>query len=123
MPPSNSSIMRQRITIQERALHRDTHGQAIPSWEEYLLLYAAVEPLRGDETMRSASGALPQVVASADTRVRIRYRKGLDTSRHRVVFDGIVYDLLAVIHDRDRGQSHLMLRASAPLQEGGPVNG
>jgi hypothetical protein len=58
-----------------------------------------------------------------DTRIRIRYRTGLNPAEHRIVHGGIVYDLVSVIQDRPRRQTQLMVKATAVQQpDGSKVN-
>lgn len=114
--------MRNRVTLQERVLTENAYGEQEETWNDVLTLCASFEPLKGQEFFKS--GDLPQTVAEVDARVRIRYRKGLDPARHRIVFDGVVHDLVAVIADRGRGQTQLMVKAvSVQQSDGSRVNG
>jgi head-tail adaptor len=77
--------------------------------------------LKGQELFRASD--VPQKIAEVEARIRIRYRKGLDPAKHRIVYDGIIYDLVAVIPDRGNDQTQLMVKASAVQQpDGGRVN-
>lgn len=121
---SSSTIMRQRIILQKRTMAENDYGEPIESWEDVTPLNASVEPLVGREFFRGGSGALPQKQAEVDTRIRIRYRKGLNPADHRIVHGGVVYDLVAVIQDRERRQTQLMVKATAVRQpDGSTVNG
>ncbi len=121
MASSSSSTMRQRITLQERVLTENAFGEAVESWQDVTPLNASVEPLVGRELFRS--GGLPQKIAQADSRIRIRRRKGLNPAIHRIVYDGVIYDLLYPLDDRERGQTQLFVRASAVQQpDGSKVN-
>lgn len=124
MAKSSSTIMRQRIILQQRVVSKIGPGRREESWEDVTPINASVEPLVGREFFRGGSGALPQVQAEVDTRIRIRYRKGLNPAEHRVVHGGVVYDLVAVIQDRERRQTQLMVKAKAVRQpDGSTVNG
>lgn len=124
MANSSSSTMRQRIILQKRAMAENAFGEQVESWEDVTPINASVEPLVGKEFFRGGSGALPQVQAEVDTRIRIRYRKGLNPAEHRIVHGGVVYDLVAVIQDRERNQTQLMVKARAAQQpDGSTVNG
>ena len=122
MARTSSSTMRGLILLQERVLTENAYGEHVESWLDVTGLNASVEPLKGQEFFRS--GDLPQKVAEVDTRMRIRYRKGLNPAEHRIVYGGVVYDLVAVIQDRARGQTQLMVKATAVQQpDGSKVNG
>lgn len=124
MPNSSSSTMRQRIILQKRVPTENGFGEQVESWEDVTPICASVEPLVGKEFFRGSAGALPQVQAEVDTRIRIRARKGLNPAEHRIVHGGVVYDLVAVIQDRDRRQTQLMVKATAVQQpDGSTVNG
>jgi SPP1 family predicted phage head-tail adaptor len=99
----------------------NTYGEQVESWQDVAALRCSVEPLKGREFFRG--GGLPQKVAEVDTRIRIRYRRGLNPAEHRILYGGVVYDLVAVIQDRGHGQTQLMVRASAVQQpDGSTVN-
>lgn len=124
MSNNSSSTMRQRIMLQQRVVSKIGPGRREESWEDVTPINASVEPLVGREFFRGGSGALPQVQAEVDTRIRIRYRKGLNPAEHRIVHGGVVYDLVAVIQDRERRQTQLMVKAKAVRQpDGSTING
>lgn len=119
---SSSTIMKHRILLQKRAMTENAYGEQVESWQDVTPLNASVEPLVGREFFRG--GDLPQKIAEVDTRIRIRYRKGLNPAENRIVYGGVVYDLVAVIPDRERGQTQLMVKATAVQQpDGSTVNG
>ncbi len=123
MANNSSSTMRQRIILQKRKLTENGYGEQVESWEDVIPLNASVEPLVGRELFSGSNGALPQVQAEVDTRIRIRSRKGLNPAEHRVVHGDVIYDLVAVIQDRERRQTQLMVKAKAVQQsDGSTVN-
>lgn len=122
MADSSSSTMRQRVILQERVLTENPYGEDVESWRDVTGLNASFEPLVGREFFRAND--LPQKQAQIDARIRIRYRKGLDPAKHRIIYDDIVHDLVAVIQDRPRRQTQLMVKATAVQQpDGSKVNG
>ena len=124
MANSSSSTMKHRIILQKRVMTENAYGEQVESWEDVTPLNASVEPLVGKEFFRGSSGALPQMQAEVDTRIRIRARKGLNPAEHRIVYGGVVYGLVAVIPDRVRRQTQLMVKAKAVQQpDGSTVNG
>ena len=122
MADSSSSTMRQRVILQERVLTENPYGEGVDSWRDVTGMNASFEPLVGREFFRASD--LPQKLAQIDARIRIRYRRGLDPAKHRIIYDGIVHDLVAVIQDRPRRQTQLMVKATAVQQpDGSKVNG
>ena len=122
MANSSSTIMKHRIILQKRAMTDNPYGEQVESWQDVTPLNASVEPLVGREFFRGSD--LPQKIAEVDTRIRIRSRKGLNPAEHRIIYGGVVYDLVAVIPDRERGQTQLMVKATAVQQpDGSKVNG
>ena len=113
--------MRGLVTLQERVLTENPYGEAVESWQDVTDMCCSMEPLKGQEFFKGSD--LPQKVAEIDSRIRIRYRRGLDPANHRIVYDGVVYDLVAVIPDRNRRQTQLMVKATAVQQpDGGAIN-
>ena len=116
-----SSLLRNKITLQRRiVVGEDDYGSPIEGWEDVSVLRCSVEPLKGQEFFGGMNaGNVPQRVAEIDSRIRIRYRRGLNPAEHRIVYGGVVYDLVAIIPDRKRGQTQLMVKASATQQPDG----
>lgn len=97
--------LRQRVTIQEKDVTRDTHGAEEITWTDLATVWAAVEPLTGREWIEGR-----QETAGVSTRIRIRYRSGI-TPEMRVSFGDITFNILSVIHVQERERElHLMCR-------------
>lgn len=95
--------LRRRVTIQQNpSPTQDTFGAEEESWSDVDTVWAAVEPLSGREFMDGK-----QLKAAVDTRIRIRYRSGLD-SEMRVVWGSHIYDVKAVVPDERNRETHLM---------------
>lgn len=119
----NSSIMRGRLILERRVMGESEMGFGGPeeSWEKAAELRCAFEPLVGREFFRAND--LAQKQAQIDARIRIRARKGINPADHRIIYGGVVHDIVAVIHDRERGQTQLMVKATAVHQpDGSSVN-
>lgn len=117
--------MRQAIVLQSRTVERGQYGGTKTVWTDAVTLCGSFEPLRGSEFFASGSERerLPQKVARIDARIRIRERQGISPSDNRVKHGGVVYDIVAVIQDRERRQTQLMVAAVAVNQsDGGTVN-
>lgn len=93
--------MKRKISIQADTPTADAFGQPISSWAEITdgSVWAAVKYLRGFE--RVAAG---QEAAFGEVLFTIRYKSGL-TAKHRIVYDGDVYDILEV---RDTGPGAIL---------------
>lgn len=105
----NPAEFNRRITIQhQNGYTRDAEGNARPNWEDFLTLWAGRAPLttRWREFFGSSAENAEMVVA-----YKIRYRKGIRPNM-RVIDDGQVYDIVAVLDDIDgrRRVTHLMCK-------------
>lgn len=100
-----AGTLRQRVTIQDKSVVRDTYGGETISWTDVAEVWAAVEPLQGREYLEAR-----QTMAEVTTRIRVRYRSGI-TPEMRVEYDSRNYEILAVIHVREQQRElHLMCR-------------
>lgn len=103
--------LRHRVRLQRRVETQQATGEITWSWADLAEVWASVEPVAGREYFAAA-----QVQSEITTRIRIRYRPGLN-AKLRVVFiaepgsPGEVkyYDVRSVINyaERDR-EVHLM---------------
>ena len=95
--------MRQRITIQDKEATRDSFGEEVINWVDWITVWAAVEPLTGREFLDAK-----MVTAEVTTRIRIRHLEGMLPEK-RVVFGLKFYDVKAVIHVKEKErEDHLM---------------
>ena len=114
----NASIMRQRIVLQKRTMTLGAFNEPLETWTEEDVMPGSFEPLTGREFW--SNSGLPQKDAQADARIRVRLRKGIDPAEHKIVYAGIVYDIVAPpTYDRERRQTHLMVKAMAKQQPNG----
>jgi SPP1 family predicted phage head-tail adaptor len=94
-----SDTLRHKISIQAPGADRDAAGQPIEApWTEIAAPWADVRVLGGLETIKAGA-----VTALTKASIRIRYRTGIDTSM-RVVHDGTVYQVQAILPDMARKQ-------------------
>lgn len=97
--------LRERITIQARLESTGTTGEVTWTWIDYLTVWGAVEPLRGEEYF-----AARQLQAATSLRIRIRWQDGI-TTKMRVAHRGRYYEIEAVLHiGSRRREAHLMCR-------------
>lgn len=81
---------------------RDEYGQPITEWMEVATVWAAIEPLRGREYFAAMTEH-----AEVTTRIRIRYREGIDRTM-RVQYGATVYEILHIIRP-EFGKKELQL--------------
>lgn len=80
--------LRERVTIQQRAVTLDAIGENTAGWTDLATVWANAEPLRGREYF--AAGQQQQLV---DVRFRMRYRSDV-TGAMRVVWRGLPHDIV-----------------------------
>ncbi len=90
--------LRHRVTIEQPYETQDGSGGVVTTWEEVATVSASVEPLRGDERFGAQ-----QVSAEISTRVRMRYRDGVQP-KQRLTFGERVLEVEAVIDVAGRGR-------------------
>ena len=91
-----AGLLDRRVRLERRFEETDASGQSVVRWLPLAEVWARVEPLGG----REAFGA-KQFVATGDVRFTIRWRDDV-TPLHRVVHDGIAYDVVSVAEDGRR---------------------
>ena len=95
-----SGQLRERVTIQTWVVTQDTDGSEIEVPSDVCTVWAAIEPIRGNE---SWIGELDQRLVERSTRIRIRYRTDI-TEKMRVTWGTLVYNIQQIINPwaRDR---------------------
>lgn len=88
--------LRHRVLIQKYEERAGSLGHVTKAWVDWAHVWAAVEPLRGQEFI-----AAQAMQATTTVRVRMRYRPGID-SQMRLVFEGRLYNIKAVIETETR---------------------
>lgn len=83
----------EQIMIEQRVEGYDEAGQPIEGWAPYLLAWADIRHLSGLENIRAGAE-----VSQVNTSIRIRRRPGRNVkSAMRVIHDGTIYDIKAVL--------------------------
>jgi SPP1 family predicted phage head-tail adaptor len=90
--------LRQRITIQEKSVVRDTYGAETITWVTHVTAWARMEPLTGREFLEAR-----QTQAEGMVRFTLRYQSGI-VPEMRVLFGSRTFDIQAVIHVEERGR-------------------
>lgn len=88
--------LRRRITLERLEQVPDGGGGYTETWVALATLWAAVEPLRGNERFQAQ-----QVSNTLTHKVTIRYRAGV-TPKMRIVYGSHVFAIEAVIDPEER---------------------
>lgn len=102
----------QRVTLQESTPTTDGFGQDVPAWSDVATVWARVEPLRGREFFQAG-----QMQASADVRITIRYRAGLN-ERMRVMWRGAPHEIVSPLIDVGGQQETLEIMCATGIRDG-----
>lgn len=92
--------LRQRVTIQEKSVVRDTYGGETITWTEVDTVWAEVTPLVGREYLEAR-----QEGAEINTKIRIRYLAGVKPEMRATFTDddgAHIYDIQSVQHVETR---------------------
>lgn len=117
----NAGRMRHRIVIQKLERTQNTYGEEVEAWVDDVTVWASLEPLKGSEYFSAQD--VPQRMAAVDARMYIRRRAGINPATNRVLHNGIVYDIVAVLDDNWMRHMQIMVRAASAQQpDGGTVN-
>ena len=93
------SLLNVRITFQKNAVEVDGTGNHKNAWTDYYSCPATVSGEAGRQT--SESDTAGTVVDESDISFTVRYCKKasvMDSTEYRVVFDGGIYDIVAIDH-------------------------
>jgi SPP1 family predicted phage head-tail adaptor len=104
--------LRHRVTIQSMTEAQDgTTGAITESWSAGDTTWASIEPLSGREYL-AAQEMQSQIMA----RITIRHRTV--TAKMRVLHGSTVYNVHAVLPDKDSGTEYLTLMVSQGVNNG-----
>ena len=87
----NTGKLRQRVTIQELVRTDDGYGGITETWQDVATVWAAVEPLRGNERYRAQ-----QVQSELSHKVTMRYRAEIKPQT-RLLYGVRVLEIEAVL--------------------------
>lgn len=119
--------LRHRVRIEQSVLVVDSNGEAVQNpdtgettseWVEVATVWAAIEPISGREFIQSQAKQ-SQITA----RIVIRFREGV-TAAMRLVhvrrnMADVVYNIHAILSDRESGLEYLTLPVSAGVSDSG----
>jgi SPP1 family predicted phage head-tail adaptor len=103
--------LRERIVIQSKSIARNSIGEEVVTWPDFLTLWAQAEPLRGREFFAAA-----QMQSSVEVRFRIRYRSDITVDTHRVLWRAVTYDIRSII-DADARRVVLELMCASGVHD------
>lgn len=92
--------LRHRVILQRLSAGDDGYGGITEIWQEVAVLWAQVEPLRGNERYRAQA-----ITAELSHKVTIRYRKNV-VPQMRLVIGEQILNIQAVIDPEER---HVLL--------------
>jgi len=106
--------LRHRVTIESRTDQQDPdYGGITPKWTAvHENVWAAIEPISGREFI-AGDAKQSQIIA----RITIRYKADI-TASHRIVHGTKIYNIEAVLPDKDSGIEFLTLPCSEGVNEG-----
>ncbi|WP_256720316.1 phage head closure protein [Paenibacillus odorifer] len=83
----------------------DDYGQPLDDWPEVCKAWAGIQPLRGQDRATAA-----QVTSEVTTRIRIRYRQGVDRTMI-VKYKDLEFEILYIIYPEfNRRELQLMCK-------------
>ncbi len=104
--------LRERVTIQEKLVSKDSFAEERPLWSDVATVWAAVEPLSGREFLEAR-----QVQAETTTRIRMRYRAGI-RAEMRLVHGTHIYEITAPPMDIESKHKELQLMCKEIIGDG-----
>lgn len=93
-----SGLLRKRITLQRSTSTQNSLGEDVVTWANLGSRWASVEPLAGREFENAQ-----QNVSRIETRFITRYTTGI-TSKNRIVFDNVNYEIESIINVDQRSR-------------------
>ena len=92
--PVRAGRLRHRVTIQTRSQSVNEYGEPSNSWSELDQVWAAIEPISGDERVEMQSSARQ---GHTSHRVTVRYLANVDAT-DRVLFGSRVLEIVSVLN-------------------------
>lgn len=94
--PLAAGRLNRRVELQRREEEADASGQNVITYSPVATVAAMVEPVGGSKGFGEQ-----QFVSTGDLRFTVRWRKDL-TPLHRVIYDGVAYDVQSVAEAGNR---------------------
>lgn len=103
----NAGKLDRRVSLQVRTTTKDNTGTRLETWAEESAIWAELMATTGSES--SVDGALRERQA---TRWRIRYRAGVSSNTHRIVYNSKTYEITGITETGGR-EAFLILETYA----------
>lgn len=109
---------RHRIALQRPEYAQDQNtGEMALSWVTVQTVWAAIKPMRGKEFIASHSNQ-----SQVNTEIFIRFRTDIEPTWRMVHMvngaAGTIYNIAAVMPDRNSGREHLRMQVSSGVNDG-----
>jgi SPP1 family predicted phage head-tail adaptor len=91
-----SGKLRHKISIEQKAIRRDSYGAEEITWTPFLYAWASIEPLSGREYFLAQ-----QIQASVDHKIIMRYQPGIRPDM-KAVWNGRSFNIKAVLNKEER---------------------
>jgi SPP1 family predicted phage head-tail adaptor len=109
-----AGALRHRVRFERLTIDLDSEGAQEEVWADaFGLVSAEIAPLSGRELL-AAQG----VHSKVSTRIRVRYRPGIDAIMRVVHRDASIYNIEAVVPDNDSGRRWITLLCSQGVNDG-----
>lgn len=116
MSTLRAGLLNRRITLQSLSNSLDIYGIAVPTWSDVMTLWAAIEPLTGQELL-SAS----HLASTVSHKITVRYQNAFADTRmvagYRAVYKGRIFNVHAALNETE-GNVLVTLLASEGLSDG-----
>jgi SPP1 family predicted phage head-tail adaptor len=104
--------LRHRVSIEEQVVTVNSYGESETYWAPVADVWAAIEPLSGKEYL-----AAQQIQSAVSCRIVIRQRDLLPSMR--IVYRSKVYNIAAILPDKESGLEYVTILASEDSTEQG----
>lgn len=103
--------LNRQIIVQKRTDTRQPGGGRVPTWADFVKVWADILTPTGKQ-----QGLSNQQLNIVTTSFRVRFRSDIDASM-RIIYDGEVFDIQAVLKDR-AGRVYMDLLCTSGASEG-----
>jgi SPP1 family predicted phage head-tail adaptor len=97
--------LRERVTIQQQSVTRDSSGEQLISWPDVATVWARVTPGGSSERFLASAG---QRVAEVTHTIHLRYRAGI-TPKMRIVWETRILEIISVVDPDGKLRTTILL--------------
>jgi SPP1 family predicted phage head-tail adaptor len=111
----DAGILNRRVILDRNVTTQDSSGDPVADWQPFATVWAAIIPLTG----READLGDNDILAEADTRIRLRYSPVTAALRpvDRIRYGAHIYNIVNVA-DVDTAHEEIQVIAKSGLSEG-----